>query len=91
MNRRGFLAAIVGLAAAPFVPRQRWTWNPARIAFVPSGLAPVIINKRVIYAKVRITRAMLAGEHGAWNRAVDAEWAGVIQDMERRDAVAMGS
>jgi hypothetical protein len=46
--------------------------------FVP---APVRVPTRHIYARIRITREMLAGERGAWNRAADAEWAGVIRDM----------
>lgn len=50
-------------------------------ALAPFMPRPVRVPLKAIYARIRLTREMLAGERGAWNRAADAEWAGVIRDM----------
>lgn len=84
MDRRGFLAAVAGCVVAPFVPAPRWTWDPRRIAFRSSVYAPVVVQKRVIYATVRISPEMMpANGGGAFRRACEQEYAGIIEDMSR--------
>ena len=82
MNRRGFLAIVLGCVVAPFVPHVA----PAPRQVVPGhgpAVVHVVMTQRKLIARVRITaEALQSDNHDAWRRAVNAEHAGLLNDID---------